>query len=208
MTLFALDPWWNDFYAIGGFFVGVIGFAFTIWQLRKTMYAAAAAREAAEKTLAESKDVYERFVGAYASRMMSELQSAVIAKDWKLANIRCQDLAELLASLPASGDTVTEESTTEAVKTLRDFAQAFAEKMTTKDKASLASSALKKWKALLHTLHTRLDQLRGPFREKSYGQVRADNPTGEVQGDRSEPHRENTSTRSELGPKPNPERDT
>jgi hypothetical protein len=207
MTLLALDPWWNDFYAIGGFFVGVVGFAFTIWQVRKTMHAAAAARDAAEYTLRESKDVYERFVGAYASRLMSEPQGAVNAKDWKLANIRSQDLAELLASLPATGDNETDESTTEAVKALRDFAHVFAEKMTTREKVPLSSSGHKKWKTLLQTLHTRLDQLRGPFREKPYGQVRTNNPFDKVQGDRPEPGRENTSQASELAPKPDEKRD-
>jgi hypothetical protein len=36
MVLFALDPGWNEFFAIGGFVVGVIGFAVTIWQIVKT----------------------------------------------------------------------------------------------------------------------------------------------------------------------------
>ena len=92
MTLFALDPWWNDFYTIGGFIAGIIGalvsvggFWIAIGQIRKTMHAAQAAQDAANKTLEESKKSYARFVGSFASRLMSELQRAVNTKEWMIA---------------------------------------------------------------------------------------------------------------------------
>src|SRR4051794_19563597 len=101
MFLFALEPVWLDYLcAVGGLIVGIVGFGFTIWQLRRTMHAAEAAQKAAKETLEESKEAYARFVGAFASRLVSELQHGVNSEDWKLGELRAQDLAELLATLP------------------------------------------------------------------------------------------------------------
>ena len=84
MILFALSPETSDALTVWGFVVGVIGcligilgFGYTIYQVSKVKAAAEAAEEAAKKTLAESKDAYERFVGTYALRLLSELQTSV-----------------------------------------------------------------------------------------------------------------------------------
>jgi hypothetical protein len=168
MILLALDPWWNDFYAAGGFFVGVIGFIITIVQIGRARGAAVAARDAANKTLAESKDAYERFIGAFASRFLAELEAAVKAKHWSLAQLRCSDLAELIAALPASPDQEVRKATAEAITSLRDFSHTFAE-TPSKEPADLSKPNLKKWKLLLQLLHRQLDHLRKPFREKADG---------------------------------------
>ena len=69
MCLFALDPLWNDISTAGGFLVsvvslmlGIIAFRYTliqVWEARAaaelSQTAAEAARDAANKTLAESK---------------------------------------------------------------------------------------------------------------------------------------------------------
>jgi hypothetical protein len=80
VPLFALDPFWSDWYTGAGFVVGVLGliislggFWIAIVQINKTKHAAEAAQEASFKTLAETKDSYERFVGAFATRLLSEL---------------------------------------------------------------------------------------------------------------------------------------
>ncbi|MBA4067359.1 MAG: hypothetical protein C0501_27345 [Isosphaera sp.] len=127
MPLFALDPAWNDFYTVGGFFVGLVGFGVTLWQLRKTKYAAEAAAQASRDTLAENKESYERFVGAFASRLLSELQHAVNESDWKIAKVRAHDLAELLGTLPTTGAAALDGATRTAGDNLREFAQTFAE---------------------------------------------------------------------------------
>ena len=199
MYLFALDPAWNDFYTAGGFFVGVIGFAAAFYQIRETKRAAIAARDAANKSLAETKEAYERFVGAFASRLFAELRSAVTGKDWSLANIRSHDLAELLATLPSSGDESIDAAGIESVRSLREFGQAFAETVAAKKPQPPAKLMRDRWKPLLQLLDMRLDRLKAPFREKNDGQSSARNPTSQVQGDRPEPRQEDTSGRSELG---------
>ena len=84
MPLFALDTVWNDFFAAGGFWVGVIGlligvlgFWYTILQVRKTTSAAVAAAHAAEQTRDEVKTSFRRFVGGLAHRFLAEARTAV-----------------------------------------------------------------------------------------------------------------------------------
>lgn len=182
MILFALDPWWNDFYTAGGFWVGVvslvvgvIAFVIAIVQLREardaalaSKDAAEAARDAANKTLAESKDAYERFVGAFASRLFSELEQSLGAKDWKLAFVRALDVAELFATLPLTGNEATDAAGSAIVTGLRDLASDLT-KAADKKATKLTPLVAGKWKALQQLLHARLDQLRKPFREVERG---------------------------------------
>jgi hypothetical protein len=211
VSLFALNPAWSDFFTIAGFvlsifglIVGIGGFWIAIHQIKETKRAAEAAQEAAKKTLAESKESYERFVGAYASRLLSELQNSVNTKDWKLASIRSQDVAELVASLPATGDEINDEKSNELVASLRGFAQKFAE-ISKVDKSPLTPANLKKWKDLVQGLHRQLDQLRAPFKRSTYGQVRTDDTTGAVPKDRPKSSGKDESGPSELDTKPSSE---
>jgi hypothetical protein len=211
VLIFALDPGWSDFYTIAGFLltlmgfvVGVIGFVVAIWQIYKTKRAAEAALDAANRTLSENKEAYERFVGAYATRLLSELQNAVNDKSWKLANIRCHDLAELVATLPPSGGKIRDEGVAELVMILRDFGQLFAV-FASIEKPKLARDSMKKWNELLQGLHQCLDQLRAPFRERNYDKLAADDPAGATAKDRSRPPSEDKSGTGELGPKPTDE---
>jgi len=175
----------------------------TIHQLKKTTHAAEAARDAAKSTLAESKDAYERFVGAFASRLLAQLQDAVNDADWKLAKIRSHDLAELFGALPSS-DT-QDAATTAAVDSLRNFAQNFAEFLTAK-KTSMSATLMKdRWKPLIQFLHRRLDQLKAPFRGQPDGQIRSDNRSGPTPDDRAKPPGEDEVKTSELAPKPSEE---
>ena len=94
MAMFALQPDANDFFAVGGFAVGVVGFAVTIWQLWKTRSAAKAAQTAAETTLKETRAAYDRIIGGTAYKFFSELRNYVVQEDWKLAATRADDLAD------------------------------------------------------------------------------------------------------------------
>lgn len=203
MYLFALDSWWNDFYTAGGFYVGVMGavvgiagFWIAIKQIRETKRAALAAKGASEKTLAESKESHERFVGAFASRLLSELQRAVNEKDWTLSAARAHDLAEVLATVPN-----VDAANVAALKSLRYFGQLFSEMLATNRKQLSATVQKDRWKPVVELLHTRLDQLRAPFRERHDDHDRThrtDHPAPETASDRSEPPRQDDTGRGEL----------
>src|SRR4051794_3034814 len=151
MHLFALDSGWSDFYTVAGFYVGVVGlvigvvgFAVTIWQIRQAKTAADAAKDAANRTLTESKDSFERFVAAFASRLLSELQRAEDSKDWQLANLRTHDLAELLGTID-----VVEFDATVLVARLREFEQKFADRKAERN----PKFSQVKWDKLVNDLH-------------------------------------------------------
>jgi hypothetical protein len=198
MPLFALDPWWNDFYTIGGFIAGIIGavvsiggFWIAIGQIRKTMHAAQAAQAAANKTLIESKKSYARFVGSFASRLMSELQRAVNTKEWKIADLRAHDLAEVLGTLTPSSSVVAS-----IVRRLRAFGQEFAD-IVSGEKSSVGRT---KWKELLTELHARLDTLRAPFGDVEHDEIGSQDPTDHIPDNRSQSPGEDESRSGELDP--------
>ncbi|MCI0705763.1 MAG: hypothetical protein L0241_32280, partial [Planctomycetia bacterium] len=93
---------WGFVVGVVGLVVGVVGFGYTIYQVWKVKAAAEAAKEAAEKTLAESREAYEKLAGAFASRLLSDLEDAVNSKDWALATIRAKDVAELVSTASQS----------------------------------------------------------------------------------------------------------
>ncbi|MBN9120435.1 MAG: hypothetical protein J0I06_14975 [Planctomycetes bacterium] len=185
MILFALDPWWNDFYAAGGFWIGLVGgivgiagLWYAILQVWKVEAAATAAKQAAEETLAKSKNAYGKFVGSFARRLLSSLESAVSEKDWKLAVLRANDLAELIASvseaIPDAADLAYQ---------LRVFGQKFAAG-TPKTEPKYRNE---KWNALVLELHARLDNVNAPFRNNSHGQADPAFGRTETARDRTDP---------------------
>lgn len=199
MSLLALSPDASDLLTVWGFvagvlgcIVGLVGFAYTIYQVRKVQAAAEAAREAAMKTLTESKASYERFVGAYATRLLSELRTAEVAEDWKLATVRCHDLAEMLGTLAASRPEVGE-----LIRELRDFGKKFTRRASG-DKPKFSQP---KWDRLLNGLHELLDQLNTPFREQPHGSGSVNDSRGEVPGDRTHAPGEDKGETGELGEK-------
>jgi len=161
MPLVALAPLWNDVFTFGGFFVGVVGFAFTIRQVWKTTAAAVAAERAAEETLAEVRTAFRRFVGGLARRYLAEARSAVEAESWVLATTRCNDSADMMGQMP-------EQPTQSAVLAdeLRKFAQKFAEK----SKSATRRLALPKWQELLRRTSKLIDELQSPFPKLTRGQ--------------------------------------
>jgi hypothetical protein len=181
VALLALN--WNDVYTAGGFWVGVvslvvgfIAFIIAIIQLRQardaalaSQTAAEAARDAAQKTLRESKDAFERFVAAHAGRILSELESAVGEANWEIAVLRARDMAEIIATLPAASSPTRDDKIAEAVNELREFGHTFTEFAEKEAKRLQPKVAKEQWQPLLERLHTRLDQLRAPFRETHDG---------------------------------------
>lgn len=203
MYLFALSQDASDFYTVGGFVVGVISFVlgaialgYTLRQIREareaaeaSQSAAEAAKAAAEKTLAESKGAYGKFVGSFASRILADLKKAVDDQDWKLASVRADDLAEFVASvpheIPAAG---------EVAALLRAFGRKFA----TGDSQSKPKFYTGKWNELILKLHAHLDRVNAPFGGES---GKADPATGrtEATGDRTLAAPEDSSGASGVG---------
>lgn len=197
MALFALTPDASDFLALWGFvvdvvgcIVGIVGFAYTIHQVRKVQAAADAARDAATRTLTESKASYERFVGAFASRLLSELQRAVFVREWEFAVLRCQDVAELLGTLPELNDRVER-----LVRELRIFGQKFADR----NPDGVPKFAPTKWNAVVNDIHAFLDGLRAPFQRTSLPKETTDAERTRTEVDRGDAAPEDTQGRSELG---------
>ena len=161
MTLFALSESWNELYAAGGFWigllgflVGVLGFIYTIWQVKKTQSAARAAREAAEAALAESRRNFLRFLTVAANRTLGELRLLVEYESWGPAAFRADDLSESLAQMLAG---VPDELS--LVTRLRDTAAVFRRKA----KGEAAAFAKNQWAELLKLLHAFLDRAKNPF---------------------------------------------
>lgn len=198
MVVFALDPGWNDFFTVGGFVVGVVGFVVgvvgfivTIYQVWQAKSAARAAKAASERTLAESRASFARFVGEDASRLLSELRGAVNSKDWKHAAVRANDLADLLGTLHDDRST-----TREAIASLREFGQKF-----TGFPAGESQKYPKtKWNELLADTQARLDQLRSPFREQFHDESNPRDFQVEVRRDRPSSTRQDEGGAGELGP--------
>ena len=192
-ALFALEPGTADGLTIWGFVatvlglvIGVVGFLYTIHQVRKVKAVAEAAEEAATATRAESRASYERFVGAFASRLMSEMTQTVSANNWIAAAMRSRDVAELLGTLPGTMELVSE---------LRAFGEIFVERA----EGRSPRYAITKWRDHITRIHVRLDPLRAPFRDPNYDEVRTDRSTSPVPPDRGIATRENPPPPGELG---------
>jgi|GEM_PF-4599131 len=201
----------SDFYTLWGFVVGVVSlvvgvvaFWFAIVQIREARDsakgakdAAEAARDAAKKTLAESKESYERFVAAHAGRLLSERQDAVTRIEWRLAQMRCGDLADLIASLPAGlGD---DAAIIEDVRQLREFGSEFGAFAEAERKRLPKPVEKDQWKPLLGRLHARLDRLRAPFREVNRAEDSPNNVPGSSAPPDSRADNEDQSGKSQLG---------
>lgn len=160
MTVFALDPFWNDFFTVGGFFVGVLGFWYTIQQVRKTTAAAVAAERAAEETLVELRTAFRRFIGGLAGRYLAEARTAVDGESWVLASTRSNDLADMMGQMPEQS-----VRSAEVANRLRMYAQRFAARSRDpKKRLDLA-----KWQSLLRGTQELLDEFQSPFPRLSGG---------------------------------------
>ena len=101
--ILAMNEFWTDLYAAGGFWlgvagllVGVLGFGYTIYQVRKTKTAAMAAREAAEKAFDDygKKSIFGRDKGKEAEhKFTAAFVHAVLALE-RIGKIRDSENAE------------------------------------------------------------------------------------------------------------------
>jgi hypothetical protein len=155
-VFFAFAEFWNDFYAAGGFVlgvlglvVGVLGFVYTIRQVWKTQTAAEAARAAADEAQKEAKRLFHRFVVGQADQVFSVLCVFVENDNWEAGALRADDLAELLAQLSdGTGDV------RDLVELVRDTADTLR-----RNKKPPAN----KWADMRKRLNAFLDRIRSPF---------------------------------------------
>jgi hypothetical protein len=106
MILLALAEFWNNVIAVGGFILTAVGFVVTVLsliyairQIKETKSAATAARDAATAALAESRRYFQRYVAANCHRYVHEVIIHVENKEWHLAALRLDDLADQVAQL-------------------------------------------------------------------------------------------------------------
>jgi hypothetical protein len=90
---------WRDAVSITSLVATIVGLWYAIVQIRRTKSAANAAREAADKALAESRRSYHRYTLANAQRFIKEAKIHVENKTWALAAFRLNDLADQAAQL-------------------------------------------------------------------------------------------------------------
>lgn len=161
MHLFALTAETSDALTVWGFVagvvgcaVGVIGFGYTIYQVRKVKAAAEAAEEAAAETLGEMRKTFRRYLAAAAHRYLAEARSCVENELWQLAALRVNDLADFLGQLPDPAGAAAQWPAK-----LRAFGQVFAAKHRNPKKPH----SPRKWESLLKELHQLLDSVQAPF---------------------------------------------
>jgi uncharacterized iron-regulated membrane protein len=161
MPTFALSDFWVDFYAISGFWlglvalvVGVLGFGYTIYQVRKTRSAAEAAQEAAERAIKESRHAVRAMIAGGTLRWVSELRDAVRSEAWDLAARRANDLADLIAAMP-----IAEAPLEELRRELRKWAETFHKRASNRIKQFQSA----KWAEFFLHLEAAIDRLRVPL---------------------------------------------
>jgi hypothetical protein len=165
MILFALEPFWNDFFTAGGFFVTLVGFGVTIWQLwetkkqaREAKSAADAAREAAERVANESRREFQKLVAAYAHQLATRVRELVENRDWAAAVQRTNDLADQLALLgPLNPDAAP------MANELRIWAGQFAGRQRVKRPPTWTQDLHDKWGEFWRLLQGKIDRMRAPF---------------------------------------------
>jgi hypothetical protein len=97
-----LSETWRDLVSLGSTAITLIGFALTIWQLRKTRGAAIAARDASTRAIEESRGHFRRYALANAVRCLAESKVYFEAESWRLVGLRLNDFADQVAQLASS----------------------------------------------------------------------------------------------------------
>ncbi|MCI0642500.1 MAG: hypothetical protein L0Y72_16790 [Gemmataceae bacterium] len=114
-----LNDWWRDALSVFGVTLTIGGLLLAIWQIRRAVNAAEAAKLAAENALFESRKSFLRFVSALAHRFVNEINVHIENSTWQVASVRMDDLASQLMQL-----THTEQELHEAVRQLRHYSTA------------------------------------------------------------------------------------
>lgn len=156
MSLIALSPGWTDFFTAGGFAVAVVGFAYTIYQVRKTKSAAEAAREAIREEQVHNRTAFQRYAASHANRLLALAIEYVDNESWEIAKIRVRDLAEYIAHLQTPSSDVTE-----IVEDLREHAHT----LSTKARGAKRNFPVQKWRRLVNRIQRLFDQALNPFPE-------------------------------------------
>jgi hypothetical protein len=136
--------------------VGVLGFWYTILQVRKTKAAAVAAEEAANRVLNERWGSFRKLVAANAHRYLSEVNRWIVGDDWALAGLRAVDLADQLAQL--TGEDAELGPLIEQIRTQ-------AQVMTEKGKNLKKVFAKRQWHEIALRLQGKIDTLQRLFLE-------------------------------------------
>src|SRR4051794_30158637 len=94
-----LSDVWRDIISIGGFLLTIAGLLYTMRQVWLAKSAAEAAKNAADRTLDESRKSFQRYIAANAHRFINEAKMSIENEQWAAAAMRLRDLADQLAQL-------------------------------------------------------------------------------------------------------------
>jgi uncharacterized membrane protein len=145
---------WRDAVSIASLVATVAGLWYAIVQIRRAKSAANAAKEAADKALAESRRNYHRYAVANAHRFIKEAKIHVENKTWILAAFRLNDLADQVAQL-ASEDPEWRQ--------LADNLRKWEAACQDQDRGLKKTFAVLKWGEFTRRLQAKIDVWSGPF---------------------------------------------
>jgi hypothetical protein len=151
----------DAFIAIGGIVLSAIGFLatlFSLWyairQVKKAKSAAEAARDAAQATLAQSKQQFVRYVAGNSQRFVNEVIIYIRNRAWHLAALRLNDLADQLAQMA-----IFDPECQRFVEGLRTWSAT----LHRLDRGEITRFAATRWADFLLALHAKIDSYYGPF---------------------------------------------
>jgi hypothetical protein len=155
-----LNEFWRDVVSGSSAVITIVGFYYAIRQIWMTQSAAAAAMQAANRAVTESRRSFERYTLANALRYFAEAKLYINDSLWDKAGLRLSDLAEQTAQL-AGADAEWKELTLE----LRQWSEALARLSTPSTRF-----ARKKWSLFAIKLQSKIDERHGPFDIMNGGQ--------------------------------------
>jgi hypothetical protein len=156
--MLSAEPFSNDWYTGWGFWlslfsllIGAVGLGITYWQVKRTLRAAEAAKDAAEQTEKQSVVSFRKFAAWILARQLAELEQSYNQEKWELASSRAEDIAILLAQLVPGSSLPTQ---------FRNFSADFLKKT----RQPNARIIRKDWLALMQSTKSTLDNLNAPFK--------------------------------------------
>ena len=144
----------------------MIGLVFAILQLWRTKRATIAATDAAAKTVKQNMEHFNRYAAANARSMLKELSIRIDNRDWKLAAVRADDLADLAMQI-SHVVTDSAEDWHAAATNLRGWKSRFSE--VDRNVKSFEGTLESKWRKYVDKFARQVDEYHRPFTDAGGG---------------------------------------